>query len=52
MEPFRQKVLTFDQRLLFLEKVMTETQDIINDNEAKTQHKINQLVPLTRLKQS
>ena len=52
MEPFRQKVLTFDQRLLFLEKVMTDTQDIINDNEAKTQHKINQLVPLTRLKQS
>ena len=41
VEPFRQKVLTFDGRLLLLEKIMAETQDEIKDGESRTQHKMN-----------
>lgn len=52
IEPFRNKVLTFDERLVLLEKAMTETQDLISDNEAKNTHRMNQMVTLTRLKQS
>lgn len=51
VEPFRQKVLTFDSRLMLLEKSLVELQETQRDHEAQTQHRINQMVTITRQKQ-
>ena len=47
VEPFRQKVLSFDSRLLFLEKSYVQLDSKQKDADVETNHKINQMASLT-----
>ena len=50
IEPFRMKVLTFDDRLLMLEKTTLQMDEKIRDDESKVAHKFAQYATLTRMK--
>lgn len=41
VEPFRAKVLTFEDRIKFLEKWVVENSEHQKDEEAKVQHRMN-----------
>ena len=41
IEPFRQKVLGFDDRLILLEKTTLEMDEHMRDEEAKVSHKFS-----------